>query len=662
MSSQDQQPAVSSEERELGLDSRITRRDFLNATLLGVGGALLNAGSPAQAALVRPFTSPLTQAGGSGAEVALAWEGPGGVGDYTRSHGNMFDVVQTAHAMRDGKFAGALPNVHDTGETFDVIVVGGGASGLGAAYEVTTHGRGNCLLLDNHAMWGGEAKRNEFLVDGSRLIGPQGSNQCGVLGSGRGPEYEELWREIALSPRYEDYRYEPWADGIEPLEIPRDNFAYQLWNDEFASHAHFFRRNGGDVLVMNAFGRKLEGVPWSDQLKRDMLRARTDPRRYYEGEDVKRWLDTMSYEDYLVKVMGLDSGVARYIDPRMAAAIGLGCDVLSADAAFQIGLPGMQGFRGGVPNRTLAAAPPGSTSFPGGNDAVARHIVKRLVPGAITGGRTFDEVMNNRVRFEALDRPGQRVRIRLGSTVVRVSERAGSRGGGTVEIVYSKGGRLYLTRGRGVVMANGGWTSRHVVRDLPESYVRAFDDFVRAPILVVNVALHRWRFLYDQGITAVSYEDDFGFTCNVRQSMIVGRHHQPLHPDKPIVLTFYVSFPHAGKPLRDQASGARTEMLATSYRQYEMKVRSLMTRLFARNGFDARRDIAGIILNRWGHAYVCPAPGFYTGRDGKRAAPDVLRESLGRVAFANSELNGHQHYRIAMEEGWRAVRQVIKGV
>jgi spermidine dehydrogenase len=110
----------------------------------------------------------------------------------------MFDLVQTAHAMRDGKFAGALPNVNDTGETFDVIVVGGGASGLGAAYEVTTHGRGNCLLLDNHAMWGGEAKRNEFLVDGSRLIGPQGSNQCGVLGSGRGPEYEELWREIAL--------------------------------------------------------------------------------------------------------------------------------------------------------------------------------------------------------------------------------------------------------------------------------------------------------------------------------------------------------------------------------------------------------------------------------------------------------------------------------
>ena len=144
--------------------------------------------------------------------------------------------------------------------------------------------------------------------------------------------------------------------------------------------------------------------------------------------------------------------------------------------------------------------------------------------------------------------------------------------------------------------------------------------------------------------------------------MIVGRHHQPLHPDKPIVLTFYVSFSRAGKPLRDQASGARTEMLATSYRQYEMTIRSLTSRLFARSGFDARRDIAGDHPQPVGARVRLPIPGFYTGRDGKRAAPDVLREPLGRVAFADSELNGHQNYRIAMEEGWRAVRQVTRGV
>ena len=655
MSKRGPRPALKPEERELGLDRSITRRDFLNATLIGAGGALLVARSPAEAADARPPARPDPFLG-PGASEAVAWEGPGGTGDYARSHGNMFDVVQTAHAMRDGKYSGPLPDAHDTGETFDVIVVGGGGSGLGAAYQARQQGLGKCLVLDNHLMAGGEAKRNEFVVDGYRLIGPQGSNNFGAPTSERSPEYFAMWSDLGLPKQNEEFLYEPWANGIEPLEIPRDNYSYQLWNDEFASHAHFFRRDGGDERVMNAFGRKLDGVPWPDQVKRDMLRVRTDPKRYHEGDDVKQWLDTMTYEHYLVKVMGLDPTVARYMDPRLAAAVGLGSDVLSAYAAFQLGMPGMQAFRGGVPDRTLAASRPGTNSFPGGNDGIARHMMKYLVPGAIPGPRTFDNVMNNRVQFEALDRPGQPVRIRLGATVVRVAHRA--QPGGWVDVAYVQDGRLYRSRAKGVVMANGGWSSRHVVRDLPDSHLRAYDDFVRAPMLVVNVALHHWRFLYDQGITAVSYEDDFGFTCNVRQPMIVGRHHQPLHPDKPIVLTFYVSFSRPGKPLRDQAVGARTEMLATPYRQYEMTIRALMTRLFARGGFDARRDIAGIVINRWGHAYGCPPPGFYTGRDGKRAAPDVVREPFGSVAFANAELNGHQHYRVAVEEGRRALRQV----
>ena len=76
-------------------------------------------------------------------------------------------------------------------------------------------------------------------------------------------------------------------------------------------------------------------------------------------------------------------------------------------------------------------------------------------------------------------------------------------------------------------------------------------------------------------------------------------------------------------------------------------------------GFDPRRDVAGIILNRWGHAYVCPAPGFYFGRDGKPAAPEVLRQPIGRVAFANSELNGHQNWVAATGDGKRAVEQLL---
>ena len=61
-------------------------------------------------------------------------------------------------------------NTIDTGEVFDCVVVGGGLSGLAAALFLKQEGRPNlqCLVLENHPIFGGEAKRNEFIVDGQR--------------------------------------------------------------------------------------------------------------------------------------------------------------------------------------------------------------------------------------------------------------------------------------------------------------------------------------------------------------------------------------------------------------------------------------------------------------------------------------------------------------
>ena len=228
---------------------------------------------------------------------------------------------------------------------------------------------------------------------------------------------------------------------------------------------------------------------------------------------------------------------------------------------------------------------------------------------------------------------------------------------GSVEVVWPVGGKLQDHREE-AVMANGAWSSQYIVADVGDTYREAFKDFVRAPMMVVNVALRRWRFMYDLGITAASYRDQLGFSCNIRQSMVVGDYRPPLDPDRPAVLTFYVSFERPGSSIREQAVSARTELLAASYRDYELRVREQMVRLFGRGGFNPRADIAGIVLNRWGHAFVCPAPGFYFGRNGKPAAPDVLRQPVGRIAFANSELHGHQNWRDATGEGKRAVEQL----
>ena len=628
-----------SQERDLGLDTSITRRDFLNASLLATGAALLHTSAP----LVRQASAPTNP----------GWEGFAGVGDYARSHGNTWASLSVAHDLRDGKFANAASRAVDTGERYDLIVVGGGISGLGAAAFFQKLKGGRCLVLDNHPMVGGEAKRNEFLVDGVRLIGPQGSNDFGTRL--RGGWLGDYWKELGIPSGVDAFEHQAWADGIKPLEMARDHYYFQLWSDEFASHGFFFKEADGSLrLVRDAFGAGLSETPWSEALRRDFLRWRSSPKMY-EGADLPRWLDGMTYEQLLVRELKLDPAVARYADPILAgAAGGLGGDVISAMCAAQIGLPGTaNGTR--AASHKLAETLPFTSSFPGGNDGIMRHVLKKLVPDAIEGNG-FAGVLNGRVRFTALDRKSNPTRIRLGATAIRVSNLPN----GGVEVIYAHDGRLHRTTGSGVVMANGAWSSQYIVADVGDAKREAFKDFVRAPMLVVNVALKRWRFMYDLGITAASYRDQFGFCCNLRQSMVVGDYRPTLHPDRPTILTFYIPFERPGSSLKEQAVAARTELLATSYRDYERKIREQLVRLFGRAGFDPRNDIAGIILNRWGHAYVCPAPGFYFGRNGKQAAPDVLREPLGRVAFANSELHGHQNWADATAEGKRAVEQLIK--
>jgi spermidine dehydrogenase len=93
---------------------RIVRRDFLNRTLLGAGAALLRMPAPAFAADTNT--------------------GYAGVGDYARSNGDPWPVVEAGHRMRDGGYASRTRQPIDTGEQFDPIVLGAGLSGLGTPY------------------------------------------------------------------------------------------------------------------------------------------------------------------------------------------------------------------------------------------------------------------------------------------------------------------------------------------------------------------------------------------------------------------------------------------------------------------------------------------------------------------------------------------------
>ncbi len=156
------------------------------------------------------------------------------------------------------------------------------------------------------------------------------------------------------------------------------------------------------------------------------------------------------------------------------------------------------------------------------------------------------------------------------------------------------------------------------------------------------------------------YDGEFGFECNVRKPMHAGAYQPPLHPDQPTILTFYVPFPTMGLPAQAQVVKGRVDMLTTSFAGFELKIRRQWTELFTPWGFDAARDIDGIILNRWGHAYIVPEPGFYFGKGGQPAARDVIQQPAGRIAFGHAELRGNQHWGPAAMEGKRAMSQVLE--
>jgi spermidine dehydrogenase len=374
-------------------------------------------------------------------------------------------------------------------------------------------------------------------------------------------------------------------------------------------------------------------------------------RPAFEGDPISRRLDTITLEDHLVERHGISRETCRtFLSPVTGGGSGLGPDVLSGYCAYA---PETQHPLDGDEEA-------GGQMFPGGNAGFARHIVKTLIPAAIEGPRTLEGVCRGRVNPRALDRPGPGVRIRLRSTVVWVAHDGEPEKSRFATIAYTRGGRVYRLKARAVVLAGGSWTTKHIVRDLPAPHREAYGGFYRSACLMANVAVRNWRFLYDMGISGGRWFEGIGNYIEVRKLATFGPQPPTIGPDSPVVLTVKVLYSYPGEPIEAQGTRGRTEMLSTSFRDYERRIRAQFTEMFARSGFDARRDVAGIILNRWGHAYVNPQPGFFFGTGGRPAPREVLRQGLfGRMAFANTDLVGAMDQRNCFLEAQRAAKQIL---
>lgn len=623
-------------EDALGLSAPIDRRDILNSTLLAAGSILLGSLSPLQL-LARED-----------------WTGFGGVGDYAESNGNTWDVVTAGHQIRDHAFDRKPVEPIDTNEVFDCIVIGGGISGLASAlfYQRETNSRRHCLVLENHPLFGGEAKRNEFMVDGQRLMIHQGSAAC--FPPLAGSFLEGFYSSIGVD--WNQFQYQEWSGSKPPVKIETAPYPVGGPTSGFFFGPKFGKPDG--LWVIDPWGKRLAGAPISEEAKRELLAMKNPDRKPFSqhryqpkthGDAASRHLDTLTIEQHLTETYGLRPETIRaFLSPITGGGSGLGGDVLSAyaDYAADVLLPWDYSK--------------GAQMFPGGNAGIARHIVKNLIPDVFPGASTMPAICKSKINLSALDRTGQSTRIRLGSTVISVQHVGDPNRADRVQILYTQNGKLCRVAAKSVIAAGGSWTTKHIVKDLPENCRQAYNQFHRSPCLMANVAVRNWRFLYNLGLTECQWFEGIGNYITMRKVARFGTDPATIDPDTPTVLNLKILFSYPGLPLQEQVVRGRTELFSTPYRDYERRIREQLTMLFASSGFDAKRDIAGIILNRWGHAYLSPQPGFFFGAADKPAPGETLRKSpYGRLAFANSDLSGIMDHRMSILEGRRAVQQIL---
>jgi len=606
--------------------SKIQRRDFINGILIAAGTAAVGGSMP-----MRMYAAGTT----------FPCDGPIGSDPNVLRGGNVPSVFNIAHWLRDDRltfrtnsvliasspcdsYQGSQPIIPDNGN-YDVIIVGAGMSGCSAAYFLTRQRPGTkILILDGQRTPGGNANRDDtapipdvastataYAVQPYNAFLNDIYNTTGIL-----------WQNYIVPSPFYSYFF----DSQTPYVIPGTN----SWN-------------------IDTYANGLNSVPYPTDIVNDLKAARQDLMNWYhkpgaptdpaDNSDPKYdYLSPMTFDSYLTQTKGFHPAVSDFYTRYAVDA--LDGTTAQASAYTSISFLGAEYFP--------------EFAYPGGNSGMLRHIIKWLIPGAITGTSDAD-LLANPYNLSAMDNANSNVRIRQGALVVRGDTRNTS-----ASVIYFSNGQFFQATAKAVIFAGQSHTARTACAQLlSTSQAEAFDQVTLSPVVVANVTLRSAAPIVDLGYDGYYWGGQYFADFVVADWMGSNR----TNPNRQTVLTFYGGNTAS---VADQPN-ERIKLLTTPFSSYEDSLRADMNRILGGRGFDFDRDVVAMYLYRWGHSMVYPKPGWPfsapMNKNGQAirvpSARFYARQQVGRISFGAQDVESSPANESAIGAGVRTSGEVL---
>ncbi len=625
--------SASKEYRDLGMDRPIARRDFLNGIAIGITGA------SAALSLAKPNAAQAQQADASQANYPPSRAG---------LRGNYPAAVDEFDRIRASQYSQFPVSDSDIHEEYDLVIVGGGLSGLAAAhfYRLGLGPNQRILILDNHDDFGGHAKRNEFHYQGRTFIGCGGTLGIATpfpYSYGAKALVKELGIEVERNAEFFNRDLEE---------------KYNLASGTFFDKEHF----GEDRIVtgnprLSEFFAK---APLSEAARKDLIRLHGKNPDYLPGmsdHEKRAKLARMSYQDYLLNV-------AKMSPEALPFFLGMGgrnnkrVDTTPALEAAEHGLVGFNGLGLKLEERFSEASY--RFHFPDGNASMARLLVAKLNPKAVPGKQSMNTILQAPVAYERLDEPSSNLRIRLSSPVVRVQHDGPPENARSVRVAYRNGVKISAVRGRYCILACYNALIPALMPEIPDRQKQALAYPVKVPMMYTNVLIRRWTAWQKLGVSRISAPGMYHPSSNLDPGSTVGGYHGVTTPDEPIIVHMVRNPNKPGLPRKEQNRAGQQELLSMTFEDFEVKIRQQLARMLAPGEFDPAQDIVGITVNRWPYGYAYTYDTLADPDVPQEERPHVIgRQRFGRVTVANSDAGAAAFTNQAIDEANRAAEELF---